>query len=134
MNLKTTFVVIMAFVLLAFTRIEKQINTSATHCFIEIQTSGKQLFMTNCASCHHPLRNLTGPTIYGVRNTWKSKKLLYEYVRNAAEVINKDAYAKQLHEKWNKVIMPPLPKLTNADIDAIFDYVDGEAKKKGLIN
>lgn len=99
-----------------------------------LQTDGKQLFMSNCVTCHHPTRDLTGPSIYGVRNRWKNKKLLYEYVKNSTAVIKKDAYAKQLFEKWNKTVMTPFPKLTNAEIDAIFDYVDGEAKKKGLLN
>jgi hypothetical protein len=29
--------------------------------------------------------------------------------------------------------MTPFPKLKDADIEAIFNYVDGEAKKKGLM-
>lgn len=99
-----------------------------------LQADGKQLFMTNCVTCHHPTRDLTGPSIYGVRNRWKNKKLLYDYVKNSTAVIKKDPYAKQLFEKWNKTVMTPFPKLTNAEIDAIFDYVDGEAKKKGLLN
>ena len=99
-----------------------------------LQTDGKQLFMVNCGTCHHPTRDLTGPSFYGVRNRWKNKKLLYEYIKNSTAVIKKDPYAKQLFEKWNKTIMTPFPKLTNANIDAIFDYVDGEAKKKGLLN
>ncbi len=99
-----------------------------------LQTDGKQLFMVNCGTCHHPTRDLTGPSFYGVRNRWKNKKLLYEYIKNSTAVIKKDAYAKQLFEKWNKTVMTPFPKLTNANIDAIFDYIDGEAKKKGLLN
>lgn len=99
-----------------------------------IQADGKQLFMANCGTCHHPTRNLTGPTFYGVRNRWKNKKLLYAYVRNSTEVIKKDAYAKELFEKWNKVVMTPFPNLKDAEIDAIFNYVDEEATKKGLLN
>ena len=30
--------------------------------------------------------------------------------------------------------MTPFPLLSNAQIDAVFDYIDGEAKKKGLMN
>lgn len=94
---------------------------------------GKQLFMVNCATCHHPTRNSIAPTIYDIKSRWKNKKLLYAYVRNSSEVIKKDAYAKGLFEKWNKVVMTPFPKLKDADIDAIFNYVDSEAKKKGLM-
>ena len=68
-----------------------------------------------------------------MKSRWKNKKLLYAYTRNSTEVIKKDAYAKALFEKWNKVVMTPFPKLKDADIEAIFNYVDGEAKKKGLM-
>jgi cytochrome c551/c552 len=98
------------------------------------QIDGKQLFMANCGACHHVTRNLTGPSFYGVRSRWKNKKLLYAYIRNSTEVIKKDAYAKALFEKWNKVVMTSFPKLKDAEIDAIFNYVDEEAKKKGLLN
>lgn len=97
------------------------------------EVDGKQLFMMNCATCHHPTRNSIGPSIYDVKSRWKNKKLLYAYTRNSTEVIKKDAYAKALFEKWNKVVMTPFPKLKDADIEAIFNYVDGEAKKKGLM-
>lgn len=98
-----------------------------------VQVDGKQLFMANCGACHHTTRNLTGPAFYGVRTRWKDKKLLYAYVRNSTEIIKKDKYAKDLFEKWNKVVMTPFPKLKDADIDAIFNYVDEEATKKGLL-
>ncbi len=99
-----------------------------------IQADGKQLFMGNCGACHHPTKDLTGPHFYGVKARWKNKKLLYDYVRNSTAVIKKDAYAKQVFEKWNKTIMTSFPKLTNLEIDAIFNYVDDAAKKKGLLN
>ncbi len=98
-----------------------------------LQSTPKEAFMLNCGTCHHPTRDLTGPSIYGVRSRWKDRNLLYKYVRNSQEVIKTNAYAKALFIKWNKTVMTPFPKLTNKDIDVIFDYVDGEAKKKGLL-
>ena len=97
------------------------------------QTTGKEIFLANCTSCHHATRDLLGPTIYGVRSRWKDKNLLYKYVRNAQEVAKKDPYAKALFKKWNGTVMTAFPKLTNAEIESIFDYVDAEAKKKGLM-
>ena len=67
-----------------------------------LQPDGKQLFLLQCASCHHATRDLIGPSIYGVRNRWTNKNLLYQYIRNSNEVIKKDAYAKNLFIKWNK--------------------------------
>lgn len=118
--------------LFAFTS-TKNITSTANNNVI-VQADGKQLFMANCGACHHATRNLTGPAFYGVRTRWKDKKLLYAYVRNSTEVIKKDKYAKELFEKWNKVVMTPFPKLKDAEIDAIFTYVDEEATKKGLLN
>lgn len=130
--MKRTILFSLVFAFFAFTK-AKEIKPSLNETVI-VQADGKQLFMANCGSCHHATRNLTGPTFYGVRNRWKNKKLLYAYVRNSTEVIKKDAYAKDLFEKWNKVVMTPFPKLKDADIDAIFNYVDEEATKKGLLS
>ena len=33
-------------------------------------TQGKVLFQGKCASCHHPLRDGTGPALSGVRQRW----------------------------------------------------------------
>jgi cytochrome c551/c552 len=107
--------------------------TSKTAITSEFQTTGKEIFITNCGSCHHPTRDMTGPTIYAVRSRWKDKNLLYKYVRNAQDVVKKDPYAKALFKKWNGAVMTPFPKLTNTEIESILDYVDGEAKKKGLL-
>ncbi|MCU0320909.1 MAG: cytochrome c [Chitinophagaceae bacterium] len=122
-------IVVVLFSFKTTTKVIKETNENNTY-----QIDGKQLFMANCGACHHATRNLTGPSFYGVRTRWKDKKLLYAYVRNSTEVIKKDAYAKALFEKWNKVVMTSFPKLKDAEIDAIFNYVDEEAKKKGLLN
>jgi cytochrome c551/c552 len=97
------------------------------------QPDGKQLFLLQCASCHHATRDLIGPSIYAVKSRWTNKNLLYQYIRNSSEVIKKDAYAKNLFFKWNKTVMTPFPKITNAEIELILNYVDSEAKRKGLM-
>lgn len=97
------------------------------------EKDGKQLFMLYCASCHHATRDLTGPSFYNISSRWKNKKLLYQFIKNSPEVIKKDAYSKALFERWNKVIMPANPDLKDADINKILEYVDAEAKKKGLL-
>ena len=100
----------------------------------DLPPDGKEIYLNKCASCHHPTRDLTGPHFYNVRARWKDKNLLYKFVRNSKPIIKKDAYAKKLFEKWYKSVMTPFPLLSNAQIDAVFDYIDGEAKKKGLMN
>jgi hypothetical protein len=64
---------------------------------------------------------LIGPALSGALSRWKSKELLYEYIRNPSAVIGKDQYAKDLQDKY-KVIMNPFPQLSDDDIDEILKH------------
>ncbi|HEY8387059.1 MAG TPA: c-type cytochrome [Parasegetibacter sp.] len=87
---------------------------------------GKALFNSNCASCHHPLKDVTGPALKGSMDRWGSKEKLHAWVRNSQAVIKSgDQYAVDLFNKWNKVIMTSFPTLSDEEIDAIFAYVEG---------
>ncbi|HLL42060.1 MAG TPA: c-type cytochrome, partial [Segetibacter sp.] len=44
------------------------------------QASGQALFSANCASCHAPHKNLTGPALAGVQERWGDKKRLYSWI------------------------------------------------------
>lgn len=86
--------------------------------------SGEQLFKINCAQCHHPARDLTGPALKDVRSRWKNKEMLYAFIYNPQDVIVKDPYAKELFNKWKQAYMQPYPNLSKEEIDRIFDYCD----------
>ena len=52
---------------------------------------GEKLFKANCASCHHPVKNATGPKMQGVLQKWEDNgegDLIYEWVKNPAELYN----------------------------------------------
>jgi len=86
---------------------------------------GKALFQANCASCHNPLKDATGPALKGMDERVPSKDWLYKWVHNSAAVIaSGDKYANELYNKWNKTAMTSFPNLTEADIDAIVVYVN----------
>lgn len=86
---------------------------------------GKALFQANCASCHNPLKDATGPALQGMDERVPSKEWLYKWVHNSAAVIaSGDKYANELYNKWNKTAMTSFPNLTEADIDAIVVYVN----------
>lgn len=86
---------------------------------------GKALFQANCASCHNPLKDATGPALKGMDERVPSKEWLYKWVRNSAAVIaSGDKYANEIYNKWNKTAMTSFPNLTNEDIDAIVEYVN----------
>ncbi len=92
--------------------------------------SGKNIFLQKCAACHSINMNLTGPALKGVTKRWDDSVLLYNYIRNAQEVIAKNAYAKSLFNKWNKVPMPPFEYLTDDDIKSILMYIKSGSSKK----
>lgn len=86
---------------------------------------GKQLFQTRCALCHHPIKDLTGPALKGVRERVPGKDWLYRYIQNPAGLREEgDHYAIDLYEKWNKAEMTPFPGLSHEEIDLIMDYCD----------
>jgi cytochrome c551/c552 len=87
--------------------------------------NGQQLFNQNCASCHHPEKKVTGPALKGwaSRGPWGDKKNLYEWVHNPAGFSSKDPYTKNLIAEYQQ-LMPGFASLSNAEIDAIFKYVD----------
>lgn len=92
---------------------------------------GKALFQANCASCHNPLKDATGPALKGMDERVPSKEWLYKWVHNSAAVIaSGDKYANELYNKWNKTAMTSFPNLTEADIDAIVVYVNSQETVK----
>jgi cytochrome c551/c552 len=83
---------------------------------------GKALFTANCANCHKPDQDYTGPLIKDVKKRMPSEDWVYKWVANPAGT--SDAYATALKTKWKPTIMTAFPALKKADIDAILDYVD----------
>jgi mono/diheme cytochrome c family protein len=86
---------------------------------------GKAIFAANCASCHNPLKDATGPALQGVDKRVPSKEWLYNWIRNSQAVVaSGDKYANDLYNEWNKVAMTAFPQLTNEEIDAVIGYVN----------
>lgn len=91
---------------------------------------GKALFQANCASCHNPIKDATGPALKGVDKRVPSKEWLHDWVHNSAKVIaSGDKYANELYNKWNKTAMTAFPNLTEQEIDAIVTYVNSVPDK-----
>lgn len=86
---------------------------------------GKALFSANCASCHNPLKDATGPALKGRSKLVPSKEWLHNWVHNSAALIaSGDKEANDIYNKWNKTAMTAFPNLSAAEIDAIITYVD----------
>ncbi len=105
-------------------------TTTATPGGNDAGIDGEQLFQVNCAQCHLPGKNFVGPALAGVEQRWNNNQLLYDFVRNSAEVIKRDKYAAELYAKWNESAMLPFPHLSDKEIAAILDYCNAEAAKQ----
>ena len=86
---------------------------------------GQALFKSNCASCHNPLKDATGPALQNIDKTFPTKEWGYNWVHNSAAVIaSGDKTANDIYNKFNKAAMTAFPSLKNEEIDAILKYVD----------
>lgn len=98
---------------------------------------GQQLFMSKCASCHNPLRDMTGPKLKGVsgKDRYADRQVLYHWIRNASSLAVSDPYYIDLKNQFGNNIMQSFPSLTDEEIEAIFKYVEsvpeGGAKTGG---
>lgn len=92
-------------------------------------TQGEELFKANCASCHHPVRNLTGPALGGALAKYANdKEWLYSWVKNAnALVASGDEEAIALSATYAGVMLP-FPTLADAQIDNILAYAEKAAE------
>jgi len=85
---------------------------------------GEALFKANCANCHKPDADYTGPALKGWSTRVPDKEWIYKWVANPAQMIASDAYAKSLFEKWKPTVMTAFSNLKKEEIDAIMKYVD----------
>lgn len=87
------------------------------------QPDGKALFKQNCASCHHPVKNLTGPGLQGAKAKWEAAgDDIYAWVKNPQAQY--DAGVKSALAINYMVGGMPGQNVNNEEIDAILKYVD----------
>ncbi len=86
---------------------------------------GAALFKANCASCHKPDKDFTGPALQGWRDRVPNEEWIYKWIANPASMVETDDYAKNIYNKWNKTTMTAFgSQLKKEDVDAIMQYVD----------
>jgi cytochrome c551/c552 len=86
---------------------------------------GKALFMSNCASCHNPLKDATGPALQNIDKSFPNKEWGYKWVHNSSALVAAgDPTAVAIFNKFNKTQMTSFPQFSTEDIDAILKYVD----------
>ncbi len=84
---------------------------------------GRALFNQKCAACHAIDKKLTGPALkdFETRGPWGDRQKVHDWVRNPAAF--KDPYTDALIKEY-KIIMTGNASLTDAEIDAIVDYIN----------
>lgn len=91
---------------------------------IAVAADGEALFKANCANCHKPDKDYTGPALQGWASRVPDGEWIYKWIHNPAQMIATDAYSKALFEKWKPTVMTGFASLKNEEIDAIMKYVD----------
>ena len=83
---------------------------------------GEALFKANCASCHKPLEEYTGPMLKGARDRAPNKEWAYKWVNNVNAMLETDPYAKGLLAKYGSKMTQF--NLKQEEIKAILDWAD----------
>lgn len=86
---------------------------------------GEALFKANCAACHKPDKDFTGPALKGWKDRVPAGDWIYKWISNSADLRETEPYAKALFAKWNKTQMTAFgTQLKKDEVDAILKYVD----------
>ena len=94
--------------------------------------AGKTAFANNCASCHNPLKDGTGPALHGVTERVPDRAKLHAWIKNNQAVLaSGDPYFTKLFNERNKTPMNIFTSLSDAEIDNILAYVESVTPPKG---
>jgi len=87
---------------------------------------GQQLFNSKCASCHHPLKVVTGPALGGLeeRHKWADHKELLAWIKNPGGYMAKDQYTQGLKAQFSGTMMTGFADITLPEVDAIVTYIN----------
>ena len=91
---------------------------------------GKAIFTSKCASCHHPVKNGTGPALglLEERHKWADHKELLAWIQNPGAYMGKDPYTQGLLAQY-KSMMTGFPDFTLEDVNAVVSYVNQEYER-----
>ncbi len=89
-----------------------------------VYAQGEKVFKGNCASCHKPDKDMTGPALKGAKARWEGKGDIHAWVRNSQAYLKTgNPYAKEIFDAWKSSVMTP-NALTDEEIDAVLHYAD----------
>jgi hypothetical protein len=82
--------------------------------------SGKTIYQSNCASCHSFTKYLIGPAltpVFEIRN----KKWLKLFLTDKSTILKDTSYLNS-RKRYEGVVCPDFPNLTNGEIDMLLSY------------
>lgn len=104
-------------------------SANAQDAPVEAAIDGAGLFSSQCATCHNPHKDGTGPKLSGVRSAWEgatgSGDAIVDWVQNWEGATSKYPYAKEVAAK-KATKMNKFPNLTKPQVIAILDWVDAQ--------
>ncbi len=90
--------------------------------------TGEDLFKANCASCHKPDADYTGPALKGAASRWQKAYgdtlKIYEWIKNPKSVVDQGGYGAELATKWKASGIMTNQPLTDAQIFLVLNYVE----------
>jgi hypothetical protein len=92
---------------------------------------GKALFKANCANCHKPTEDFTGPALAGARKREPNAEWAYRFVNNVNTMLQTDSYAFALKRKFGSTMTQQ--NLTLIEIKDILDYCDHEQRNVSAV-
>jgi protein SCO1 len=90
---------------------------------------GKTLFTNRgCNACHTFGKKLAGPDLVGATER-RDHDWLRRWLKNTDEMLQTDSVAQAMLVEYQNVKMPNL-KLSDAEVDALLNYIQEETEKK----
>lgn len=86
-----------------------------------VYRDGKAIFLSNCASCHNPLKDATGPALADI-STFRSQEWICRFLTKPKFIPN-DKRAIDLRKQFSLRCMK-FPQLSCNDIKAMMRYLD----------
>ena len=106
--------------------------------------AGKDLFKANCASCHNPKSDGTGPALIGVTARWRAagsyqgktgEQWMHAWIRNWRDVVNAGyKYGIDMHNSRPAEMNVFGGYLTDQKIDDILFYIESPDTAKPVAN
>ncbi len=125
-NLKTTTDILRLFKSITFPESDTTKNPILIAAKFNKQPygSGKSLFQSNCAACHHKYKDLSGPALANVSKKY-SFDWIYNYITNRKKLNSNNAYKTAI--EWNEDLeCTEFPTLRTKEVKLILDYIESQ--------